>query len=291
MTKGETIKCKAAVAWEAGKPMSIEEIEVHLPALARCASRSPTPVSATPDAYTLSGSDPEGAFPAILGHEGAGIVESVGEGVDPRQGGRFGYPALHRRMPRVQVLQVGKTNLCQAVRATQGQGVMPDKTKRFSCKGKQLFHFMGCSTFSQYTVVSQYSLVAIDPKHRVTRRASSAAGYYRLGCCYPHRQRRKGLYGGRVRYRLCRSRRAHRAVDAGASRIIAIDTNDAKESWAKKFGATEFVNPTKLGDKDIVSHLVEITDGVSTTPLTAPVTSRSCEAPSRPATRVGVSAP
>lgn len=263
MTKGETIKCKAAVAWEAGKPMAIEEIEVQPPRKGEVRVQITHTGLCHTDAYTLSGSDPEGAFPAILGHEGAGIVESVGEGVDHVKEGDSVILLYTAECRECKFCKSGKTNLCQAVRATQGQGVMPDKTKRFSCKGKELYHFMGCSTFSQYTVVSQYSLVAIDPKAPRDKTCLLGCGVTTGWGAATHTAKvEKGstvaIFGvGCVGLAVITG-----AVDAGASRIIAIDTNDQKESWAKKFGATDFINPTKLPEgKDIVSHLVELTDG------------------------------
>lgn len=215
------------------------------------------------DAYTLSGSDPEGAFPAILGHEGAGIVESVGEGVDHVKAGDAVVLLYTAECRECKFCKSGKTNLCQAVRATQGQGVMPDKTKRFSCKGQELYHFMGCSTFSQYTVVSQYSLVAINPSAPLDKACLLGCGVTTgWGAATRTAKVEPGsnvaVFGiGCVGLAVISG-----AVEAKAGRIIAIDVNDGKEEWATKFGATDFVNPTKLaGGKGIVEHLVEMTDG------------------------------
>ncbi|KAN0066452.1 formate dehydrogenase (NAD+) [Thecaphora frezii] len=262
-TIGQVIKCKAAVAWEAGKDMSIEDIEVQPPRAGEVRVQVKYTGLCHTDAYTLSGSDPEGAFPAILGHEGAGIVESVGEGVDHVKQGDAVILLYTAECRQCKFCKSGKTNLCQAVRATQGQGLMPDKTKRFSCKGKQLYHFMGCSTFSQYTVVSQYSLVAINPKAPLDKACLLGCGVTTgFGAATKTAKVEQGsnvaVFGiGCVGLAVIAG-----SVDAKAGRIIAVDTNDAKESWAKKFGATEFINPTKLPEgKSIVDHLVEITDG------------------------------
>jgi len=213
------------------------------------------------DEYTRSGKDPEGVFPAILGHEGGGIVESIGEGVTDVQPGDHVIPLYTAECRQCKFCTSGKTNLCGSVRATQGKGVMPDGTVRFHSRGQDIFHFMGASTFSQYTVVSKYSVVKINPKAplekvcllgcgittawgAVTKLpgvAHSSVAVFGCGCIG------LGVING--------------AAHVGASRIIAIDTNPNKESWAKKFGAHEFINPTDLGDKKIQDHLIEVTDG------------------------------
>ncbi len=263
MTKGETITCKAAVAWEAGKPLSLEEIEVDPPRAGEVRVQVKFTGLCHTDAYTLSGSDPEGAFPAVLGHEGAGVVESVGEGVEHVKEGDHVILLYTAECRECKFCKSGKTNLCQAVRATQGQGVMPDKTKRFRCKGKELYHFMGTSCFSQYTVVSQYSLVAVDKKAPLDKCCLLGCGVTTgYGAATNTAKVEQGanvaIFGiGCVGLGVTEG-----CVASKAARIIAVDTNDGKESWAKKFGATEFVNPTKLPKgKSIVEHLVEITDG------------------------------
>ncbi|GAA6058461.1 hypothetical protein NBRC10513_001806 [Rhodotorula toruloides] len=163
-TQGKVITCKAAVAWEAGKPVSIEEITVDPPKEGEVRIKVLYTALCHTDLFTLSGDDPEGAFPVVLGHEGGGIVESVGEGVTDVKVGDHVVPLYTAECRECKFCKSGKTNLCGAVRATQGQGKMPDGTRRFKCKGKELLHFMGCSTFSQYTVVSKYSVVAITDK-------------------------------------------------------------------------------------------------------------------------------
>ena len=156
MTAGETITCKAAIAWEAGKPLSVEEVDVAPPKAGEVRVRVTFTGLCHTDSYTLAGGDPEGRFPAILGHEGAGVVESRGEGVTDVSVGDQVVLLYTAECRKCKFCTSGKTNLCQAVRATQGRGVMPDETVRFRSKrtGQDLFHFMGTSSFSQYTVVS-----------------------------------------------------------------------------------------------------------------------------------------
>ncbi|PWN46751.1 putative glutathione-dependent formaldehyde dehydrogenase [Violaceomyces palustris] len=262
-TQGKVITCKAAVAWEAAKPLSIEEIQVAPPRKGEVRVQVLYSGLCHTDVYTLSGSDPEGAFPAILGHEGAGIVESVGEGVDHVKAGDHVILLYTAECRECKFCKSGKTNLCQAVRATQGQGLMPDKTKRFTCKGQELFHFMGCSTFSEYTVVSQFSLVAINKEAPLDKACLLGCGVTTgYGAATKTANVEEGstvaVFGiGCVGLAVIAG-----AVAAKAGRIIAIDTNDGKQSWATKFGATDFVNPTKLAQgKTIVDQLVEMTDG------------------------------
>lgn len=157
----QVIKCKAAVAWEPKKPLSIEEVEVAPPAAGEVRIRITATGVCHTDAYTLGGFDSEGVFPVILGHEGAGIVESVGDGVTGFKPGDHVVPLYVPQCRECKFCKNPKTNLCQKVRTTQGRGVMPDGTTRFKCKGKQVFHFMGTSTFSEYTVVCAISLAKV----------------------------------------------------------------------------------------------------------------------------------
>ncbi|KAM8808252.1 alcohol dehydrogenase class-3-like [Eudromia elegans] len=159
---GKVIKCKAAVAWEAGKPLSIEEVEVAPPKAHEVRIKVVATAVCHTDAYTLSGADPEGCFPVILGHEGAGIVESVGEGITKVKPGDTVIPLYVPQCGECKFCKNPKTNLCQKIRITQGKGLMPDGTCRFTCKGKQIYHFMGTSTFSEYTVVADISVAKID---------------------------------------------------------------------------------------------------------------------------------
>uniref|UniRef100_A0A672QPC3 S-(hydroxymethyl)glutathione dehydrogenase n=1 Tax=Sinocyclocheilus grahami TaxID=75366 RepID=A0A672QPC3_SINGR len=245
-TTGKVIKCKAAVAWEAGKPLSIEEVEVAPPKAHEVRVKIHATGVCHTDAYTLSGSDPEGLFPVILGHEGAGTVESVGEGVTKIE------PGINPEILSCNVI---------FFRVTQGQGLMPDKTSRFTCKGKQLFHFMGTSTFSEYTVVAEISLAKVDenaPLDKVCLLGCGISTGY--GAAINTAKVEAGstcaVFGlGAVGLAVimgCKS--------VGATRIIGIDINPDKFEIAKKFGATEFVNP-KDHSKPIQEVLVELTDG------------------------------
>jgi S-(hydroxymethyl)glutathione dehydrogenase / alcohol dehydrogenase len=260
-TAGKVIKCKAAVAWEAGKPLSIEEIEVDPPK----AGEVRIAVTATgvchTDAYTLSGKDPEGVFPVVLGHEGGGIVESVGEGVTSVKPGDHVIPLYVPQCKTCEFCLNPKTNLCQKVRITQGQGVMPDGTKRFHCKGQDLYHFMGCSTFSEYTVVLEISLCKVNE-------AAPLDKVCLLGCGIPtgygavlntakvEEGSNCAIFGlGAVGLAVALGCKV-----AGAKRVIGVDINPSKFEVAKKFGVTEFVNP-KDHDKPIQQVLVDMTDG------------------------------
>jgi len=260
-TVGQTITCKAAVAWEAGKPLSIEEIEVGPPRAHEVRIQIYYTGVCHTDAYTLSGKDPEGAFPIVLGHEGAGIVESVGEGVTNVKPGDHVVALYTPECKECKFCKSGKTNLCGKIRATQGKGVMPDNSSRFKCKGETLLHFMGCSTFSQYTVVADISVVAITEDAPMDRTCLLGCGITTgYGAAVVTANVEKGssvaVFGaGCVGLSVIQG-----AVKQGAGRIIVVDVNDKKEEWGKKFGATEFVNPTKI-DKPIQEHLVEITDG------------------------------
>ncbi|WWC60704.1 S-(hydroxymethyl)glutathione dehydrogenase [Kwoniella dejecticola CBS 10117] len=261
-TEGKTITCKAAIAWEAGKPLSIEDVEVAPPKDGEVRIKILYTGICHTDDYTLSGKDPEGAFPVILGHEGGGIVESIGSGVDNVKVGDHVVPLYTAECRECKFCKSGKTNLCGRVRATQGKGVMPDGTSRFKSKGKDILHFMGCSTFSQYTVVSKFSVVAVNEKAPLEKACLLGCG---ITTGYGAATKTPGIedsnvavFGiGCVGLSILQGAKAK-----NAKRIIAIDTNDKKEEWAKKFGATDFINPTKLPEgKSIVDYLVEETDG------------------------------
>ncbi|MCJ1272281.1 S-(hydroxymethyl)glutathione dehydrogenase [Puttea exsequens] len=261
-TAEKTITCKAAVAWEAGKDLSIEDIEVEAPKAHEVRIEIYYTGVCHTDAYTLSGKDPEGAFPIVLGHEGAGIVESVGEGVTNVKPGDHVVALYTPECGECKFCKSGKTNLCGKIRATQGKGVMPDGTSRFKCKGKDLLHFMGTSTFSQYTVVADISVVAITDKAPMDRTCLLGCGITTgYGAAVVTAGVENGsnvaVFGaGCVGLSVVQG-----AVKNGAGKIIVVDVNDGKEAWGKKFGATDFVNPTKLGGKSIQEHLVEMTDG------------------------------
>nr|CAH7752906.1 unnamed protein product [Callosobruchus chinensis] len=213
------------------------------------------------DAYTLSGQDPEGLFPVVLGHEGSGIVESVGEGVTNIKAGDHVIPLYIPQCGECKFCKSPKTNLCQKIRVTQGKGMMPDGTSRFTCKGKTLYHFMGCSTFSEYTVVADISVAVIHPRAPLEKVCLLGCGVPTgYGAALNTAKVEKGstcaVWGlGAVGLAVGLGCQA-----AGATRIIGVDLNPNKFEVAKKFGFTEFVNP-KDHEKPIQEVMVDLTDG------------------------------
>ncbi|CAO3688867.1 unnamed protein product [Rhizopus microsporus] len=214
------------------------------------------------DAYTLSGVDPEGVFPAILGHEGGGIVESVGEGVTDVAPGDHVIPLYTAECRKCKFCTSGKTNLCGSVRATQGRGLMPDETTRFTCKGKPIYHYMGTSTFSEYTVVADVSVVKVDPKPSLEKLCLLGCGIT-TGYGAATKTVKVGendsvaVFGvGCVGLSVIQGAAANKA-----RRIIAVDINPDKEKIAREFGATDFVNPRDHPNTPIQNYLVDITDG------------------------------
>lgn len=260
-TAGKTIQCKAAVAWEAKKPLTIETIEVAPPKSGEVRIKITHTGVCHTDSYTLDGHDPEGLFPVVLGHEGGGIVESVGEGVTSMQPGDHVIPLYIPQCYDCKFCRSPKTNLCQKVRATQGKGVMPDGTSRFTCKGKQLFHFMGTSTFSEYTVVAEVSVCKVNPQAPLDKVCLLGCGISTgYGAALNTAKVEPGstcaVWGlGAVGLAVIMG-----CKKAGASKIIGIDINPDKFNVAKEFGATDCVNP-KDHQKTIQEVLVELTDG------------------------------
>ncbi len=257
----EVIKCKAAVAWEAGKPLSIEEVEVQPPQKGEVRVKIVATGVCHTDAFTLSGDDPEGVFPSILGHEGGGIVESVGEGVTSVKPGDHVIPLYTPECGECKFCLSGKTNLCQKIRETQGKGLMPDGTTRFSINGKPIYHYMGTSTFSEYTVLPEISLAKVNPKAPLQEVCLLGCGVTTgMGAVMNTAKVEEGAtvaifgLGGIGLSAVIGS------VMAKASRIIAIDINESKFELAKKLGATDCVNP-KDYDKPIQEVIVEMTDG------------------------------
>ncbi|KAJ8086287.1 formate dehydrogenase (NAD+) [Marasmius tenuissimus] len=261
-TAGKPIKCKAAVCWGAGEPLKIEEVEVAPPKANEVRIKILHTGICHTDEYTRSGKDPEGLFPVILGHEGGGIVESVGEGVTSVSVGDHVIPLYTAECRECKFCKSGKTNLCGKVRSTQGQGLMPDSTSRFTINGKPIHHFMGTSTFSQYTVVADVSVVAVDKKADLEKVCLLGCG---ITTAWGSVVKQPGIKNSTVAVFGCGAIGLgviNTSVLVGASRIIAVDTNPGKESWARKFGATDFVNPSQLPEgKKIQDHLIEITDG------------------------------
>ena len=257
----ETITCRAAIAWKAGAPLSVEEVQVAPPEAGEVRVKIVATGVCHTDAYTLSGDDPEGIFPAILGHEGGGIVESVGEGVTSVQVGDHVIPLYTAECRECKFCKSGKTNLCQAVRETQGKGLMPDGTTRFSQNGKPIFHYMGCSTFSEYTVLPEISLAKVNPTAPLEEVCLLGCGVTTgMGAVMNTAKVQEGdtvaIFGlGGIGLSAVIG-----AAMAKASRIIAIDINESKFDLAKQLGATDCINP-KDYDKPIQEVVVELTDG------------------------------
>ena len=253
------MKSRAAVAFEAGKPLQVVEIDVAPPRKGEVLIRVTHTGVCHTDAYTLGGDDPEGLFPAVLGHEGAGIVVEVGEGVTSVKPGDHVIPLYTAECGACEFCRSGKTNLCVAVRATQGKGVMPDGTSRFSYNGQPLYHYMGCSTFSEYTVVAEVSLAKINPKANPEHVCLLGCGVTTgLGAVKNTAKVQPGdsvaVFGlGGIGLAVIQGARR-----AQAGRIIAIDTNPSKFELARHFGATDFVNP-KDHQKPIQQVIVDMT--------------------------------
>lgn len=255
------MKSRAAVAFGAKQLLQVVEIDVAPPRKGEVLVRITHTGVCHTDAYTLSGDDPEGLFPAVLGHEGAGIVVEVGEGVTSVVPGDHVIPLYTAECRMCKFCLSGKTNLCQSVRATQGRGVMPDGTSRLSYKGQSLYHYMGTSTFSEYTVVAEVSLAKInsaaDPQQVCLLGCGVTTG---LGAVSNTAKVKPGdsvaVFGlGGIGLAVVQGARL-----AGAGRIIGIDTNPGKFDLARVMGATDCVNPREF-DKPIQEVIVEMTDG------------------------------
>jgi S-(hydroxymethyl)glutathione dehydrogenase / alcohol dehydrogenase len=255
------MKTRAAVAFEAGKPLEIVEVDLEGPKAGEVLVEMKATGVCHTDEFTLSGADPEGVFPAILGHEGAGVVVEVGPGVSTLKPGDHVIPLYTPECRTCEYCLNPKTNLCQAVRTTQGQGVMPDGTSRFSYKGEKILHYMGTSTFSNYSVLPEIALAKVRPDAPFDK-------IFYIGCGVT-----TGL--GAVMF-TAKVEPLSRAIVfglggiglnviqglkmVGARQIIGVDINESKVPLATQFGMTDFVNPQKL-DGDLVNHLVDITQG------------------------------
>jgi len=255
------MKSRAAVAFAAGEPLTMVEIDVEPPRAGEVLVKiSHTGVCHT-DAFTLSGDDPEGIFPSVLGHEGAGVVIEIGEGVTSLKPGDHVIPLYTAECRECKFCLSGKTNLCQKVRATQGKGLMPDGSTRFSYNGEPIFHYMGCSTFSEYTVVNEISLAKINPEADHEKVCLLGCGVTTgLGAVHNTAKVKQGdtvaVFGlGGIGLAVIQGAR-----QAKAGRILAIDTNPGKFELAMSMGATDCINPKDF-DKPIQDVIVELTDG------------------------------
>ena len=254
------MKVRAAVAVEAGKPLVIDEIDLEGPRQGECLVRLAATGVCHTDAFTLSGDDPEGLFPAVLGHEGAGIVEEVGPGVSSLAAGDHVIPLYTPECRQCKFCLSGKTNLCQAIRETQGRGLMPDGTSRISYQGKKIHHYMGTSTFAEYTVVPEIALAKVNAAAPLDKICLLGCGVTTgIGAVLHTAKVEPGasvaVFGlGGIGLSVVQG-----AVMAGAERIICVDMNSKKFELAEQFGATDFVNPSEIDD--VEAHIIDLTDG------------------------------
>jgi S-(hydroxymethyl)glutathione dehydrogenase/alcohol dehydrogenase len=255
------MKSRAAVAFGPGKPLEIVEIDVAPPKAGEVLVKITHTGVCHTDAFTLSGEDPEGIFPAVLGHEGAGIVVEVGEGVTSVAVGDHVIPLYTAECRECKFCKSGKTNLCQKIRATQGKGLMPDGTTRFSYNGQPIYHYMGTSTFSEYTVVAEISLAKINPEAPHEKVCLLGCGVTTgIGAVHNTAKVKEGdtvaVFGlGGIGLAVIQGAR-----QAKAGRIIGIDLNPSKFDLAREMGATDCINPKDF-NKPIQEVIVEMTDG------------------------------
>ncbi len=255
------MKTRAAVAWGAGQRLELEEVELDGPKKGEVLVQLVATGVCHTDAYTLSGADPEGIFPAILGHEGGAIVLDIGAGVTSVRPGDHVIPLYTPECGQCEFCRSGKTNLCQAIRATQGQGLMPDGTSRFSLAGKQIYHYMGTSTFAEKSVLPEISVAKINPAAPLEKVCLLGCGITTgIGAVLNTAKVKPGstvaVFGlGGIGLSVVQG-----AALAKAARIIAIDINPEKFAMAKMLGATDFVNPNDHSDP-IQKIIVDLTDG------------------------------
>ena len=259
---GVPMKTRAAVALEAGKPLEVMEVNLEGPKEGEVLIEIKATGICHTDEFTLSGADPEGLFPAILGHEGAGVVVEIGSGVKDLKVGDHVIPLYTPECRQCEYCLNPKTNLCQAIRETQGQGLMPDGTSRFSMlDGTPILHYMGCSTFSNYTVLPEIALAKINPDAPFEKVCYIGCGVTTgLGAVMNTAKVEIGsraiVFGlGGIGLNVIQGLKL-----AGADQIVGVDLNPGKQSMAEKFGMTDFVNPSDVND-DLVAHLVNVTNG------------------------------
>ncbi len=255
------MKSRAAIALKAGQPLEITEIDVQGPKEGEVLVRMVATGVCHTDAFTLSGEDPEGIFPSVLGHEGGGVIEEVGAGVTSVKPGDHVIPLYTPECGQCSFCKSGKTNLCQAIRVTQGQGLMPDGSSRFSLNGKTLYHYMGTSTFSEYSVMPEISVAKINQQAPLDKVCLLGCGITTgIGAVLNTAKVEAGasvaVFGmGGIGLSVVQG-----AVMAGASRIMAVDLNEDKFEMARMLGATDCVNPSKY-DQPIQDVIVEMTGG------------------------------
>ncbi|QDZ10583.1 S-(hydroxymethyl)glutathione dehydrogenase/class III alcohol dehydrogenase [Devosia ginsengisoli] len=253
------MKTRAAVAFQPGKPLEIVEVDLDGPKAGEVMIEIKATGICHTDDFTLSGADPEGLFPAILGHEGAGVVVDVGSGVTSLRKGDHVIPLYTPECRECYSCRSGKTNLCTAIRATQGQGLMPDGTSRFSFEGKPIHHYMGCSTFSNFTVLPEIAVAKIDASAAFDKVCYVGCGVTTgIGAVINTAKVEIGatavVFGlGGIGLNVIQGLRL-----AGADMIIGVDINNDKKAWGERFGMTHFVNPKEIGE-DVVPYLVNLT--------------------------------
>lgn len=255
-----SIKTRAAVAWKAGAPLTIEEVDLEGPRDGEVLVEIKATGICHTDQYTLSGADPEGLFPSILGHEGAGVVLEVGAGVTWLKPGDHVIPLYTPECRQCKFCLSRKTNLCQAIRTTQGKGLMPDGSSRFSIGGRPLFHYMGTSTFANHIVVPGIALAKIRPDAPFDKVCYIGCGVTTgVGAVLFTAKVEAGanivVFGlGGIGLNVIQG-----AKMVGANRIIGVDINPGREALARRFGMTDFVNPRDV--PNVVDHIVQLTDG------------------------------
>ena len=255
------MKSRAAVAFEKGRPLEIVEVDLQGPKFGEVLVEIKATGICHTDEFTISGADPEGLFPAIMGHEGAGVVVEVGPGVTSLKVGDHVIPLYTPECRECEYCLSRKTNLCQKIRATQGRGLMPDGTSRFSYKGQPVHHYMGCSTFSNFTVVPEIALAKVRADAPFDKICYIGCGVTTgVGAVINTAKVEEGanaiVFGlGGIGLNVIQGLRL-----ADASMIVGVDLNDAREDWGRRFGMTHFVNPSKVSG-DLVQHLVDLTKG------------------------------
>ena len=255
------MKTRAAIAFEAKKPLEIVDVELEGPKPGEVLVEIKATGVCHTDDYTLSGLDSEGLFPSILGHEGAGVVLEVGAGVTTVKPGDHVIPLYTPECRQCKSCLSGKTNLCTAIRATQGKGVMPDGTSRFRFRGQMVHHYMGCSTFSHHTVLPEIAVAKIRDDAPFDKACYIGCGVTTgVGAVINTAKVKPGsncvVFGlGGIGLNVIQGLRL-----VGAGQIVGVDVNGRKEEWGRRFGMTDFVNPSKVAG-DLVQHLVALTDG------------------------------
>lgn len=256
------MQTRAAVAWEAGKPLSIETVHLEGPKAGEVLVEIKATGLCHTDAYTLSGADPEGLFPAILGHEGAGIVREVGPGVTTLRPGDHVIPLYTPECRQCKTCLSQRSNLCTSIRATQGKGLMPDGTSRFRCEQTQVMHYMGCSTFANFTVLPEIALAKVRQDAPFDIICYIGCGVTTgIGAVVNTAKVWPGanvaVFGlGGIGLNVLQAARM-----VGADKIIGVDINPARQEMARQFGMTHFINPDEVGRDKVVQAIQDITDG------------------------------